>query len=642
MCGIAGILDRRRATAGARLAADVGRMAATMKHRGPDGEGVWADADAGIAFGHRRLAILDPTDLAAQPIHSADRRYVLTFNGEIYNFADLRQELEQRGSRIRSTGDTEVLVEAIAKWSPDGVLDRIDGMFAFAVWDRRERKLHLVRDRLGEKPLYYGWFGDTILFGSELKALEAHPAFCGDLDHTSVAEFLRHKYVPAPRSIYRQVRKLRPGSLVTIAGESRGEPPADRRYWTIPDVASGVSATPAALVDEARDVLSGAVQRQVVADVPVGAFLSGGIDSSLVVALMQAQASMRVRTFTVGFAEQGFDEADHADAIARHLGTDHVRVDLGPAEAMAVVPDLPTIYDEPFGDSSQIPTTLISRVARADVTVCLSGDGGDELFGGYHRHRLLPSIQNRAAWLPGPLRRVSSKALRYPRPSSWDRVATLVPATRRPRLLGDKVDKVGRVLSTEDPFAAYRLLTSHWEDPAEVLADPPAESAPDAVDRSGDLAADLMRLDAVTYLPDDILAKVDRAAMSVSLETRVPFLDRAVAEFAFSLPSSAHLRDGKSKWLLRQVLAEHVPARLSERPKAGFGVPVGAWMRGPLRGWAQDLLAPATLQAHGVLSPDVVRRTWDEHQSGRRDWTYRLWDLVVLQAWLEAHRTGGA
>ena len=541
------------------------------------------------------------------------------------------------GHRFRGTGDTETLLAAISAWSYPVALERAEGMFAFALWDREERTLHLARDRMGEKPLYYGRFGSTVLFGSELKALRAHRAFRAEIDRDALADLLALKYVPCPRSIFQNVKKLPPATTLAIPAGSTGDLPDPVAYWTLPERTAEPTLAPTDLVDHAESLLTASIRARMIADVPVGAFLSGGIDSSAVVALMQ-RAGAPVRTFTVGFADSGFDEADHAQAVADHLGTDHTRVDLGTDEAQAVIPDLSTIYDEPFGDSSQIAAVLISRVARQHVTVCLSGDGGDELFGGYHRHRAVPRMHQRFGRLPRPLRQGAGRLAGAVPPATWDRMAGIVPARRRPRLAGNKVGKAAGALTADGPLAMYKHVVSHWQDPfaAVIGATPHDPLGGLTLDPAGDLTAQLMRLDAETYLPGDILTKVDRASMSVGLEARVPLLDRSLVEFALGLPSSAHIGNGASKHLVRAVLARHVPPALTARPKMGFGVPVGQWIRGPLRGWAEDLLDPLRLEREGYLVSGPITEKWRQHQSGRSDWTYDLWDVLMFQSWLEA------
>jgi asparagine synthase (glutamine-hydrolysing) len=514
-------------------------------------------------------------------------------------------------------------------------------MFAFALWDRAERRLHLVRDRFGEKPLYYGVAGGTLLFGSELKALARHPAWQGTLDLAALGAYLRRGYVPAPASIYRGVHKVRPGCIVSFDAALS---PVESVYWSVEEVARAGLADPldlpdAGLVDALDARLRASVRDTLVADVPVGAFLSGGIDSSLVVAAMQAESAQPVRTFTIGFDDSAYDESFAARAVARHLGTRHTELILTPAECREVIPDLPAIYDEPFADSSQIPTALVARLAAGEVTVALSGDGGDEIFGGYNRHRWIPSLWRRQARIPRPLRRLASATIQSLTPARWDRLyaasAAMLPARYRMRLPGEKLHKLARVVDAAGPFEVYDRLTASWLEAPQLGGGLAAHG--DGVGAGlGDLTAELMVRDAQEYLPDDILVKVDRACMAVSLESRAPFLDHRVAELAWRIPTGAKVRDGRGKWVLRELLHRYVPQALVDRPKMGFGVPIGAWLRGPLRTWAGDLLSPTRLHAQGLLDAAAVDRAWREHQSGQRDRTNELWTVLMLQAWLDA------
>jgi asparagine synthase (glutamine-hydrolysing) len=648
VCGIAGILDPAAATGADRLGGLASTMASSLVHRGPDDSGLWVDADAGVSLGHRRLAVIELGPGGAQPMVASGGRWVVAYNGEIYNHVEVRHRLECGGTRFRSGSDTEVLVAAVERWGVDKALDACEGMFAAALWDRRDRHLHLVRDRFGEKPLYYGWVGTLFAFASELKAMRTLPGFAPELDRRAVAGYLRHNCIPAPDTIYRGVRKLLPGHLVTLTRESTpGGLPEQRCYWSAAEAVERarqhpLSATDAELTDRLESTLSDSVGSRMVADVPVGAFLSGGIDSSAIVALMQRHASGSVRTFTVGFADRSFDESAEAAAVARHLGTDHTAVEIGDAEAVDVISRLPDIWDEPFADVSQIPTYLVSQVARQQVTVSLSGDGGDELFAGYNRHAWLDRVWGRAAGFPTGARRSAGAALGRIPPALVERVGratSVLPVGWQVRNPSNKVAKLARVLAASDPEDAYQALTTHWPNSRSlVLGAEPLHTAQDSrispVQGAG-ITEQMLWLDLVGYLPDDILAKVDRAAMAVSLETRVPFLDRRVLDLAWSLPLDAKLRGGRTKWLLRQVLDRYVPATLVDRPKMGFGLPIGSWLRGELAPWAEHLLDERRLRAQGVLDPLPVRRAWDLHRSGRRDLGYELWDVLVLQSWID-------
>lgn len=648
MCGIAGFFDADAATEASELGAVASMMADRLAHRGPDDAGVWTDERSGMAFAHRRLAIIDLTLEGRQPMTSASGRFVVTFNGEIYNFRALRGELEGHGIRFRSHSDTEVLLEAIEHWGLAGALERVNGMFAMGLWDRNEQTLHLIRDRLGEKPLYYGWVGRNFVFASELKAFRSFPGFQAEVDRGALALLLRHKYIPAPWSIYRGVRKLPPACVLSLRARDGVATPEPVPYWSARRAAERGAGEPLDLsiddaVDQLDSLLRDSVRIRLESDVPLGAFLSGGIDSSTVVALMQAESRWPVRTFTVRLDDQAFDEADHGLAIARRLGTDHVELRVTPTEALDVIPRLPALYDEPFSDSSQIPTFLISQMARRHVTVALSGDGGDELFGGYNRHAWVDDIWRRVGWMPRPARRAGAAAIRKVPPARWDAFFTktgrVLPKRLRQRVPGDKMHKLARALEARDAAGMYLSLVSHWPDPTSLVAgaiEPPTL----VTDRTRwadlpDFTQQMMYLDAVGYLPDDILAKVDRASMGVGLEVRVPLLDHRVFEFAWRLPQSFKVRDGKGKWLLRRVLDRYVPSHLVDRPKAGFGIPLGDWLRGPLRDWAETLLGAGRLRAEGFLDAGPIRTAWAEHLSGKRSRQYELWDVLMFQAWLE-------
>ncbi len=663
MCGITGFLDVRQSLNRDELAGRIARMADAISHRGPDDSGVWVDAETGVALGHRRLSILDLSPQGHQPMASASGRYVIAFNGEIYNHRALRKELEfppspqpsparEDGvSRWRGHSDTEVMLAAFERWGVEAALARFNGMFAFALWDRRERVLHLARDRFGEKPLYYGWMGDTFLFGSELKALKAQPAWRSEIDRGAVALYMRHNYIPAPYSIYRGIRKLLPAHLLSIPlSNGKRETPQSRAYWSAKAVAeAGVrhpfAGTEAEAVESLDGLLRDAVALRMEADVPLGAFLSGGVDSSTVVALMQAQSARPVSTFSIGFFEAGYNEAEHAKAVARHLRTEHTELYVTAAEAMAVIPQLPEIYDEPFADSSQIPTFLVSKMTRQHVTVALSGDGGDELFGGYNRYLWGRDIWRKVGWMPKSARVAMARGLTALPPQGWDRIFAamepILPPRLRASLPGDKLHKLAGILACSSPEEMYRRLVSFWEPKSVVLR---ASEPPTALTDHGqwadvpDFTQRMMFLDLVSYLPDGILTKVDRASMALSLEARVPLLDYRVVEFAWRLPLAMKIREGQGKWMLRQVLYNYVPKELIERPKMGFGVPIDAWLRGPLREWAENLLHEARLKREGFFESEPIRTKWREHLSGRRNWAYDLWDVLMFQAWHELER----
>jgi asparagine synthase (glutamine-hydrolysing) len=647
VCGIAGILSP--GWDGSEVVPLARAMAATLVHRGPDDAGEWGDADVGIALAHRRLAILDLSPAGHQPMVSPCGRLVVAFNGEIYNHQQLRAELERTGRAPawRGHADTETLLASVAAWGLEATLGRCVGMFAFALWDRVERRLYLVRDRMGEKPLYYGRVAGRFLFASELKALRSCPGFAADIDRGALALYLRHNCIPAPHTIYRGLRKLPPGTWLTLSADNlEAEPVA---YWPVREIAERGQADPfqgaeAEAADELERLLRRAVAGQMMADVPLGAFLSGGIDSSTVVALMQAQSNRPVRTFSIGFAETAYDEAPQARAVAAHLCTEHTELYVSPTEAMAVIPRLPRLYDEPFADSSQIPTFLVSQLARAHVAVSLSGDGGDELFGGYNRYFWAMNIWKRIGWAPLSLRAAMAATLTTLPPTVWNSafkgLARFLPAGWRYANAGDKLHKLAEILAVRSPEEIYLGMVSHWKRPDDVVlgAHEPATILTDPKQWADlpDFESRMMYLDQMTYLPDDILTKVDRAAMGVSLETRVPMLDHRVVEFAWSLPLSMKIRHGHGKWLLRQLLYKYVPSGLIERPKMGFGIPVDVWLRGPLKEWAEALLDENRLRREGYFNPRPIREKWAEHLARRRNWSYYLWDVLMFQAWLEA------
>jgi asparagine synthase (glutamine-hydrolysing) len=650
MCGITGFLDTRQDKAHEELVATVRRMATSLRHRGPEDEGTWADPASGIAFGHRRLSIIDLSPAGHQPMHSSCGRYVITFNGEIYNFKALRQELDALGQAFRGHSDTEVMLAAIARWGVEAALQKFNGMFAFVVWDRQERTLYLSRDRAGEKPLYYGWAGRTLLFGSELKALHQHPDFRGEIDRGALTVYLRHNYIPAPHSIYKGIYKLPPGTLLTIRGF--GSDASPKPYWSAKNAAEDGLSNPFVgsdneVVDQLDSLLRDAVSMRMEADVPLGAFLSGGIDSSLVVAIMQANSSRPVKTFTIGFDNSEFNEAESAKAVAKHLGTDHTELYVTPEEAMGVIPRLPTLYDEPFADSSQIPTFLVSQLARRKVTVSLSGDGGDELFGGYNTYLWGRSVQQNIGWMPKALKAGLAKSLNPLARFDWNAVLagsqSLLPESLRRKDLNKVLQKLAGILKVNQREALYWVLCSYWMEPASVVVGAKEPLTP-LTDPSKwahikEFMHVMMYLDTLMYLPDDILVKVDRASMGVSLESRVPLLDHRVIEFAWKLPLAMKVQGNTGKRPLRQLLHRYVPKELVERPKQGFGVPIHEWLRGPMRPWAEELLSESRLKQEGFFSPAPIRQKWSEHVSGRRNWQAQMWGVLMFQAWLEEHRT---
>ncbi|HVE48913.1 MAG TPA: asparagine synthase (glutamine-hydrolyzing) [Casimicrobiaceae bacterium] len=641
MCGIAGILDFTHALSASDLAGVAARMATTLAHRGPDDHGTWIDAEAGVALGHRRLSIVDLSPEGHQPMHSASQRHVLVYNGEIYNHVALRAELDAIAPRTwRGHSDTEVVLAAIDEWGIEQAITRLNGMFAIALWDRATRTLHLIRDRMGEKPLYFGRAGGCFAFASELDAFRSTPGFDGALDHAAISLYLRLGYVPAPRSIYANIAKLAPATRVEVRNDgARGVDVRHHRYWSIDEVARRGLADPIADETDARvelrQRLEHGIADRLIADVPLGAFLSGGIDSSLIVAIMQRVASRPVRTFTIGFSDAAFDEAPAARAVARHLGSDHREEILSGEQALAAVPRLASIYDEPFADASAIPTLLVSEMARKHVTVCLSGDGGDELFAGYERY----ARSARLASMPKSLRRGATVALSIASPEMLGSIANAVlPKEQRFVHAKEKLAKLRSIVAVDDPRLMYEQLVSRWREEAVPASTCSNMSAPGflAVTLDNDLPFDawMMLLDAHTYLPDDILVKVDRAAMSTSLETRVPLLDHTLVEFAWRVPSRLKIRNGRGKHLLRSLLAELVPPALTERPKHGFAVPLARWLRGPLREWADALLDETTMREQGLLDASRVRTRWQEHLAGKRDAHDELWTVISLQAWL--------
>lgn len=642
MCGIVGFVGFS-GTSGRAPARILRAMTDALVHRGPDGEGQWLDPEAEIALGHRRLAIVDLSPAGAQPMHSVSGRHVVIFNGEVYNHRALRRQLDAEGQGDwRGHSDTETLLAGFDRWGIEETLRRCIGMFAIAVWDRSQRRLTLIRDRMGEKPLYYGWQGSgsarVFLFGSEIKALRVHPAYDPGIDRVALAQYLDRMVVPGTRSIHEGMCKVPPGGMVTLT--ARHDEHTVSRYWSVEDAVTRADAdrfdgTPDEAVAALESLLGDAVAQQMIADVPLGAFLSGGVDSSTIVALMQAQSERPVRTFSIGFNEAAFDEAPHAKAVARHLGTEHTELYVDGDQARDLIPRLPVIYDEPFADSSALPTLLVSQMARQHVTVSLSGDGGDELFCGYRRYTDARAYWHRMQCIPVPFCRAAARAIRAIPPTVLNRVGAMAGRAR----LGDKLHKGAALLHSTDQDDLYRRLLSAWPGEGPVIGVLEDAGAPiRGTGGGGDPLDRFMATDMVSYLPDDILTKVDRAAMAMSLETRVPLLDHRVVEFALRLPLSLKLRQDagrtSAKWILRQVLYRHVPASIIDRPKKGFSVPLAAWLRGELRDWAEDLLDETKLRQQGFLDPRQVRCLWAQHLSGQRNWQNPLWAVLMFQAWL--------
>ncbi|WP_085909917.1 asparagine synthase (glutamine-hydrolyzing) [Kiloniella majae] len=644
MCGIAGFIDgtindtdKKQSIAHA--------MGEAMYRRGPDGGEIWLSPDHGVAFAHRRLSIIDLSSAGQQPMASSCGRYVLIYNGEIYNAAQIRAKiLSQYDIKFKGHSDTEVLLEAIANWGIKDTLHHLIGMFVFAVWDKKLKRLTLCRDRVGIKPLYWSYNKGVFIFGSILKSLKKHPKCPTQIDQNAIASFLRFNYIPAPQSIYQDVQKLPPGHILTFDADG-DKTPKLTTYWSLDQAVRQGKNTPfSGTENEAvitlEELLEDAVAKRMISDVPFGAFLSGGIDSSTVAALMQKQSFSPVKTFSIGFEDQAYNEAQHAAHVAKHLGTEHTELYVTPAEARAVIPNLADIYDEPFADSSQIPTYLVSKLTRNHVTVALSGDGGDELFGGYRRYITAHRYGNKISHLPKFVGNLSSGIIQSLSPQTWDQIFKIIPDNKRPSHPGDTLYKLASVLGeTSDGY--YRKLVSNWQNPNSILNhgqeyqgilwDQTIEqSLPNRVER-------MQYLDTLTYLPDDILTKVDRASMAASLEARVPLLDHRVVEFSWSLPIHMKIRNGQGKWILRKVLDKYVPSGLINRPKMGFGIPIDNWLRGPLKSWSNDLLSEQYLQKQGLLNSSLVQEKLQQHQAGTHNWQHQLWAILMLQSWLESN-----
>lgn len=649
MCGINGFFS-----ASIKDRADIAVIAMNqaIQHRGPDANNIWHDNQSNLFLGHCRLAIQDISDAGSQPMHSASGRFVIAFNGEIYNHLALRDELNSQrlNPNWRGHSDTETLLACFSAWGVNKTLQKIVGMFAIALWDREQSLLTLARDRLGEKPLYWGWQGENLYFSSELKALKANAFFKTEIDRNSITLLLRHNCIPAPYSIYKDIYKLKPGHYVQIALSNltqayKAEPIS---YWSFNNIVEAglkepFKGTPTQAIDLLEKALLTGINDQMLSDVPLGAFLSGGIDSSAIVALMQAQSSNPIKTFTIGFNDEGYNEAKHAKTVAKHLGTEHTELYIQASDALNVIPKLPDIYSEPFSDSSQIPTFLVSKLASQHVKVALSGDGGDELFGGYNRYLMAQNIWEKSRKMPKPARKIISNLLLTVPPNKWDDIFNLIsPALPKPlriRTAGDKAHKLAKVLGLDNNYEYYRALISHWQQPNEIVIngyEPTTLSSNyDEWPDTDSFEHKMMAIDAQTYMTDDILVKVDRAAMANSLETRVPFLNHHIVELAWMMPLEYKIRNGEGKWLLKQVLYRHIPQELIERPKMGFGIPLHEWLRSSLRDWAEDLLDENVLKEQGYFHPAPIRKLWQEHLSGKYNHQHHLWDVLMFQAWLK-------
>ena len=652
MCGLTGFLWNQKARY--NIGSQLKSMTDSIAHRGPDGEGFWFDEGVRVAIGHRRLSVLDLSSAGHQPMHSTSGQYIVAFNGEIYNHLDLREELDNELNRLidwSGHSDTETLLLCFETWGVDTTLQKVNGMFAIALYDTKHNSLYLIRDRMGEKPLYYGWSGDSFLFGSELKSLKAFDDFSGEIDCNALALYLKYDYVPSPYSIYKGIKKIPIGGYIKVDMVdnvwSRDGVSDINYYWSMNDIAKSgkginkFNGSDEDAIQELDDLLSSAIKRQMLSDVPLGAFLSGGIDSSVVAALMQKQSKKKIKTFTIGFNEKHYNEAEYAKEVALHLGTEHTELYISPEQAIDVISRLPEVYDEPFADSSQIPTILVSKLAKRHVTVSLSGDGGDELFGGYNRYFMADRAWNKIEKIPFAVRKIISKGIILLSPKVWsfliNNAFKLLPKRFSMAHPGDKIYKLSKMLLSDNIYNVYDGLVSHWDNSFEVVIDckKKARNTGENINLAHSEEG-MMLLDSITYLPDDILHKVDRAAMSVSLETRAPFLDKNVVKFSWRLPFNMKIRDSQGKWILRKVLDRYVPKELIDRPKMGFGVPIDSWLRGPLREWAEELLSEERLKNDGYFHVKPIREKWNEHLSGHRNWQYHLWSVLMFQVWLDS------
>lgn len=641
MCGFAGFIDKRGIDASQALGI-AEAMAEAIIHRGPDDHGVWVNDQEGIAFAHRRLSIVDLSYSGHQPMVSAHKRYVIVFNGEVYNHLELREKLQAEGLSHSWCGysDTETILALIEAYGLSSALEQMVGMFAFALWDKAENAVYLARDRVGEKPLYYGTQNQVTFFASELKSIRKHPAFKPEINQEALCSYLRHNYIPCPNSIYKDIFKLEPGHYLKLVD---GEQP--RTYWSLTDVISNEKTktrySNEEYIEQLEETLQQAVHQQMQADVPLGAFLSGGIDSSLIVALMQEQSSRSVKSFSIGFENGEYDEAPYAKAVAEHIGTEHHELYVTSQQAREVIPRLPHLYDEPFADSSQIPTYLVSKIAREHVTVALSGDAGDELFGGYNRYNWGVEINKKLSHVPGFLRTASRMSITSMSPEVWNKllkpINMVLPKKYRYTNLGDKLHKLSELFGVQSEADLYQILVSHWQHPEKLVSGgnemKTVINSPKEQFLQLPFAQRMMIYDMLSYLPDDILVKVDRAAMGVSLETRMPFLDHRVVETALQLPMHLKIKNTTGKYCLRKLLYQRVPKTLIERPKMGFGIPLGEWLRGPLREWTENLIDKSRLEQKGLLNAEEIHSKWNEHLSGVRNWEYHLWDILMFEAW---------
>jgi asparagine synthase (glutamine-hydrolysing) len=642
VCGISGFWNISRSYSYDQMMEMIENMTQVLYHRGPDSSGVWINPDDGVALGHRRLSILDLSPLGHQPMRSEDQRYMLIFNGEIYNFKKLTAELIKLGCKFRGTSDTEVMLAAFSKWGIESAVQKFTGMFAFVLWDKQKKILSLGRDRIGEKPLYYGIVSNTFVFASELKSFKACEHWEGKIDRNALGLFFKYNYIPTPHTIYENIFKLLPGTILTINQDNIHSSLSPKPYWSLSSVVkSSVEksfvGSEDAVVNQLEELLKDKISQQMISDVSIGAFLSGGVDSSTVVALMQSISNQPIKTFTIGFTEEFYNEAPYAASVAKHLKTNHTELYVTPKEINDVIPKLPCIYDEPFGDSSQIPTILVSQLAKSQVTVSLSGDAGDEVFGGYNRYFLGEKFQSQILSIPLPLRKLARNAISSLSPQQWDSLVKNLGINYP--IPGDRLYKLASILDCPDEWSFYNQLTSCWQDHQNPVIGTTIFPHPllngVSENSSHDFVSAMMIADTLTYLPDDILVKVDRASMSAGLESRIPFLDQRVIEFAWSLPLSMKLRDKQTKWILRQVLYKYVPKELIERPKQGFGIPIDRLLRTTLRDWAESLLNRDRIESDGYLNYPLIHQKWEEHQSGTKNWQHQLWTVLMFQSWLK-------